>query len=647
MCGIVGIAGPLPVEKIQPAIEKMNAAIAHRGPDDEGSWVAPGFGFAMRRLSIIDLSGGHQPMWDEHAETGIVYNGEVYNYRALRAELEKAGHRFRTTSDTEVVLKSLAVNDTAAVHSWNGMFAVASWNKRLKQLTLIRDRLGVKPLYYFWDGSFLIFASEIKALLASGLFKPELNLQAIWDYLTFQYIPGPQTIWRQIWKLEPGHLLKWSSDAKPEISCYWRTDVEAADRTFDQEQSFREFETLFLNSVELRLLASDVPVGVFLSGGLDSSAVAAAAVELGHRSFNTFSVSFADGGKYSELPYARAVAEHVGAHHHEVVVDRATFFEVLPEAVRSTDEPLADLTTIPLLMLSRLARQHVKVVLSGEGSDEVLAGYGFDRFVRKRNLIKRLQTLPRPLLKAASRAVRLLSERQADLLKKVATIPLADWNAAHKNHMTRAWTQPEKKALWSGFPGEDSDRVLAAMYAAAASDDPLEQILSVYQKSWLVEDLLMKADKMSMAASLEVRVPFLDYRLVEWANRQPPALKVGIGQDGHYQTKLVLREFARKRLPKTIIDRPKLGFPVPAYNWLRDDKINRWAHEHLTGRRSRLAAALKSFVVEEELSLASHGESKAAHKIWLLVVLETWLRAYDVELTAAAPAMQPALAGIR
>jgi len=379
-------------------------------------------------------------------------------------------------------------------------------------------------------------------------------------------------------------------------------------------ERIKEFENLLLDAVEQRLLASDVPVGVLLSGGLDSSSLAAAAVELGHKRFHTFSVGFADGGEYSEFSYARCVAEHLGAQHHEVVVDQSTFLEMLPGAIKSSDEPLADLTIVPLLAVSRLARERVKVVLSGEGGDEILAGYGFNEFVRRINFIRQLQTVPSFILKGFSNALGLVSERYSDLLNRIATIPLSQWNVVNKNHMTHFWTEAEKSQLWPVFAGLHSDRFLTEMYSAADSEDPLDQILSVYQKSWLVEDLLMKADKMSMAASLELRVPLLDYRMVEWANRQPTILKVGKDDRGKYVTKFLLREFAKKRLPQAIITRRKQGFLVPAYQWLKQKKMNQWARDRLLGKTSRLPVILRRSAVEQQLSGAFTGDMDAANK---------------------------------
>jgi len=629
MCGIVGLGGPLDASAVSAALEKMNRAITHRGPDDEGAWAEDGFGFGMRRLAIIDLVTGHQPMWDVDSGVGLVFNGEIYNYKDLRKDMEKQGLRFFTASDTEVVLKSLRRQGPAAIHSWNGMFAAASWDKGTKKLLLIRDRLGVKPLYYYWDGRIFLFASEIKAILNSGLIQPRLNVQAVWDYLTFRYIPGPETIWEKIWKLPPAHLLSWSPNKNPEISRYWQTDVVSEAGPFDFGKKLREFERLFLDAVNIRLLASDVPVGILLSGGLDSSAVAAAAVELGHKRFQAFSVGFQEGGEFSELPYSRLVAEHVGAEYYPVFINQDNFLDLLPQAVRATDEPLADLSIVPLLSLARLTSRHVKVVLSGEGSDEILAGYDFNAAVKRWNIIRDLQRIPKPLRNAVLGPISRLSKQYSIYADHIGNTPLSQWNATFNVHMTNYFSQVEKAALWPGFTGLDSLRILQRLYQSVQSDDPLDQMLSVYQKSWLVEDLLMKADKITMAASLELRVPFLDFRLVEWANRQPRGVKIAHSGLGAYTTKAVLRRFAEKRLPAKILRRPKRGFPVPVYAWLQDAKFASWASELLLGRESRLVRMFTSEAIQKLVEDAKHGRGRAAHKIWILLILELWLREYS------------------
>jgi asparagine synthase (glutamine-hydrolysing) len=636
MCGIVGVMGDFRREEGVAVAARMNGSIVHRGPDEEGLWGADGFAFGMRRLSIIDLAGGHQPMWDERTGLGVVFNGEIYNYRELRERMSRAGEQnWATHSDTEVVVKSLAREGLEAVHDWNGMFAVAAYDPRDESLLLIRDRMGVKPLYYFWDGRTFLFASEVKALIASGLVPRRIDRQALWDYLTYRYVPGPASVWEGVRKLSPGHALRFRRGAGPEEVRYWHSDVlgETNGHAASLEQSDREFAELFLDAVNLRLVASDVPVGVFLSGGLDSSAVAAAAVELGHSNFHTFSVGFDEGGYFSELPHARRMAEHVGAQYHEVVLDRGQFLELLPEAVYHSDEPLADLTVVPLLALSRLARRDVKVVLSGEGSDEVLAGYDLDESERLWSAVRGLQRLPRPVLGAGAKLASLaLPGRLGRRARRVADEPLSDWNRRDLPHITRFWSQGEKALLWPRGAGLDSERILAAQYAAARSSDPLQQQLAVYQQSWLVEDLLMKADKMTMAASLEARTPFLDYRLVEWANRQPNRVKIGREGFRRYRTKDVLRRFCERRLPVEVLRREKRGFPVPAYRWLGEEGMSGWAAERLFDPESRTAAAFRREEVEGLLAQARAGASDAAHRVWMLVILELWLRAWDASL---------------
>ena len=646
MCGIAGIAARLNGERLASTVQAMTDAIAHRGPDDEGAWIGDNFGFGMRRLSIIDLAGGRQPMWDSRSGLRIVYNGEVYNYKAIRAELEKSGLAFRTTSDTEVVLQSLALKGPEAVHDWNGMFAVAAWYEREKKLLLIRDRLGVKPLYYYWDGAVLMFASEIKAFLQSPLFTRRLNPLAVWDFLTYKYVPGPHTMWQNVWKLPPGHMLEWSPGSEPCLSRYWKTDVLSVDEPVDIDRKTKEFEELFLDSVSQRLLASDVPVGVMLSGGLDSSAIAAAAVELGHKQFHTFSVAFSEGGEYSELPYARSVAKHLGLRFHEVVVDRRSFLDILPDAVRASDEPLADLTIVPLLALLRLTRRHVKVALSGEGSDEILAGYELHQARRKFEAIRHIQRIPSSFMTPLGRALRLVSKRSGDTLDRIASIPLSQWNVALNRYMALNWDQAGKRLLWPSYEGRDSAAILRNMYAEGRSQDPLEQFLAVLQKSWLVEDLLMKADKMSMAASVELRVPFLDYRLVEWANRQPIAVKIGRFERRNV-TKHVLRRFAKGRLPQKILDRPKKGFPIPVYQWLADEEFGSWAAQYIGGKHARLKHLFRGQEMRQQLRRAAAGDQLSADKSWLLIVLETWLREFEVDATEleVPPANAPLASG--
>lgn len=629
MCGIVGVVGVLSADAGRECVSRMNRAIVHRGPDDEGIWADQGRAFGMRRLSIIDLPGGHQPMWTDDG-VGIVFNGEIYNYQKLRDELLSSGYAFRTQSDTEVILNLYHRDGLAAIDRLEGMFAICFYDSRSNRIHLVRDRLGVKPLYYgSQDGNFF-FGSEIKAVLAGMGNKPPVSRAALFHYLTLRFVPSGLTIWEGIHKLPPGHILTLDpASGAQRLDRYWqvRFHSEAVDPTRDYVAEFGE---LFLGAVEKRLLAADVPVGVLLSGGIDSSAIAAAAVELGHRDFHTFSVAFDEGGEFDESIYARQTARFVGANHHELHIGKDEFMDYLPEFVHQTDEPLADLASIPLYYVSRFAREHVKVVLSGEGADEVLAGYTLDRVTRILTWMRRLDAVMPRLLRRGAGEV-LGTRRGGAMLRAWSQ---GDWRsclALQPYHATMHWTEAEKRELMPAGHGDDrfgsTEDLIRDWYGEAAPGcHPMDALQQVYCREWLVEDLLMKADKMSMAASLELRVPFLDHALVEWAARLPLAMKVG-GDGARYQSKWILRQYAARRLPAEIVTRPKRGFPVPAYRWLAGP-LKDWAAS-LLGPGSRLSGYLDLTHLPPVLHAACHGNLAAAHKVWLLIVAELWLQAWQ------------------
>jgi asparagine synthase (glutamine-hydrolysing) len=518
-------------------------------------------------------------------------------------------------SDTEVILRQYEAGGVEALSELNGMFAVAIWDGRDGSLTLVRDRLGVKPLYYYWDGRQLFFASEIKAILASGRITAEIEPRGIWDYLTFRYVPGPSSIWKHVYKLPPAHHLKISVDhPEPRLARYW--DIPYADtvRRGDDELFDREFAALFTDAVNLRMVA-DVPVGVLLSGGLDSSAVAAAIAQAPGVRLSTFTVAFADSPETDERQYAREVASHVGAEHHEVVIDKSEFLDFLPKFVIAADEPLADLASIPLYYVSRLARERVKVVLSGEGSDEVLGGYNFDEAVRT------WDTARRPGNEFLQRLLGLFGNGAGAIDLRQAPIPM---------HMTNYMDSAGKRKLMPDLDYPDSLDVIRDALARVDSREPLHQALYVYCQNWLVEDLLMKADKMSMTNSLELRTPFLDYRLVEWAARTPSWVKVGRDPDGQYRTKRMLRRFAQRHLPARIVDRPKQGFPVPVYGWLSDG-LTSWAHDLIGGTDARLRGWCAAEGIEVALTRGTSTDATILdrHRLWNLIILELWLRAWQ------------------
>lgn len=623
MCGIAGAIGEFSEAEGHALVNTMNRALIHRGPDDEGTWACSGLALGMRRLSIIDLAGGHQPIWTDDG-VGIVLNGEIYNYRSLQQNLQADGYSFKTNSDTEVALKLFHRDGLEAIGQLEGMFAICLYDPRRQKLHLVRDRLGKKPLYYGWlDGRFY-FASELKAILAVADRRPSANLQALHHYLTLRYVPGPETIWRGLWKLMPASILTFDLSRNDySIQRYWHVDFISAPLCPERDY-LREFQNLFLPAVEKRLMASDVPVGTLLSGGLDSSAVSAAAVELGHRDFHTFSVAFTGGREFDETTYARETAGWAGAKHHEVFIGEQQFVEFLPDLVYYADEPIADLASIPLHYVCRLARSEVKVVLSGEGSDEILAGYSLERLaVQFRRMSMVEQWVPRPILRRA--AMLAPNQKYRATLDSLAEAGTAGWLGAQCWHMTRYWTETEKRALWHEWKDFSStEQLIRSWYAACPSPQPVDQIQQVMCRSWLVEDLLMKADKMSMANSIELRTPFLDHHLVEWAATLPLAWKVGDKSSGPV-SKRILREFCKTRLPERVIHRPKRGFPVPAYEWLKGS-LGDWAEDLVAKPSSRLATYFDSAAMARTASAARQGDVGAAHKVWALIVLEFWLQ---------------------
>lgn len=599
----------------------MMDAIRHRGPDDSGEFAVDEVAFGMRRLSIIDLSHGHQPIWTTRG-TGIIFNGEIYNYRELRRELAQRGVELKTQSDTEVIAQLYDLDGMDCIERLEGMFAACLYDPSRRQLHLVRDRLGKKPLYYGEIGGAFYFASELKAILAGAAFRPEIEPQAIYDFLTLRYVPGPATIWRGLRSLEPGTYVTLDLDHQRLTQRkFW--SVRFQSEPFDQARDYTvEFECLVQQAVEKRLMASDVPVGVLLSGGVDSSAVVATAAELGHANLHSFSVAFDEGGESDETTFARLVARHLGTQHSEVTIGQKQFLEFLPRFVTATDEPLADLASIPLYFVSALARRDVKVVLSGEGADEVLAGYDMEVLARQFDRMGLTARLPVSICSALSGAAsRLGRPLAAAILRGGASGALGNMRA----HMTRLWTDREKAGFWRGRTDlKSTDDLIGSWYHSCVSPYPIDQLQEVYCRSWLVEDLLMKADKMSMAASLELRCPFLDHALVEWCARLPLQWKVGSRKLG-YRSKRILREYAATRLPAEIIDRPKRGFPVPAYQWL-ERGLGPWARDRIGS--GRLAPWVDVVGLSPVMKAAELGSRLAQHQVWSLVVLDHWLEAW-------------------
>jgi asparagine synthase (glutamine-hydrolysing) len=622
MCGIVGIATVRQAAEIPALLARMSDTIVHRGPDDSGSHVTPQVGLANRRLSIVDLAGGHQPM---HTDDGVslVFAGEIYNHLALRAELEAKGTVFKTRCDTEVILHLYHALGMAAFARLQGMFAIAIHDARRGEVILARDPVGIKPVYIRLEPGRLLFANEIKSILAALPAKPSVDPQSVWDYLSLRYVPPPRTIWQGIAKLEPGHSLRFSlADGRAEITRFWQSDFTPA--PFDPARDYDgEFERLFLEAVKSHIESSDVPVGLFLSGGIDSGAVCAAAIELGHKQFHTISIGGADNDANDELSLAAQVAARFGTVHHQITRARADYFNVLDQVAWHFDEPYGDETGAAAYLLAREARRHVKVAMSGEGSDELLLGYATpNSFAQMAAIENRYGSWPPFLLGAASH---LFGGRRGEVLKAIARGGPGAYYKAAASHIATSFADEEKAAFWRGGPATPSRATMSGWYRLPTSVHPLVQQQQSEFESWMVEDLLMKADKMSMAASLEQRVPFLHLPLVEWCQRSPIEARLGDDGNGQVRGKPILRRFVARRLPADILNLPKRGFPVPTIRWFREDL-------QAQGKFVATSRAIRDWIDYDALqglvARGVGGERPALAKLWGVAMLDRWFKLY-------------------
>jgi asparagine synthase (glutamine-hydrolysing) len=607
----------------------MTGVLVHRGPDEEGFHLDDQAALGHRRLSIIDLKMGQQPLCNEDRSVWITYNGEVYNHAELRAELESR-HHYRTRSDTETIVHAYEQWGEGAVDRLRGMFAFAIWDSRRGRLLLVRDRLGIKPLYWTLAGDRLVFASEIKAILASGLVTAEPDEARIPELLATRYLSGTETLFRGIHKLLPGHLLCFE-DGRVRVRQYWDLPVEPAgadeaaspNRAGDVVGQFRD---LLDESVRLRMM-SEVPLGVFLSGGIDSSVIAALAARRMERPLQTFSVAFADRA-FNELEYSRQVAEAIGADRHEVVIDEHDFFGALPRLLWHEDEPIAHPSSIPLYFVSRLARERVTVVLTGEGSDELLAGYGkYPRALWNWRLGGAYTRVVPGAIRSvvAGRIVPGLPSRAGRYARRsFLAVPHTPESAFFDNFAAlplaaqRRLLSPRLAAMATA---DNAYGPSVQLFTAAARLPLLQRVLYTDIKTYLVE-LLMKQDQMSMAMSIESRVPFLDHVLVEFAATLPAHWKLS-----GLTTKRILREAARGLLPREILERPKMGFPVPLGRWLR----GAWgdsAREVLLDRRTRERGLIVPAAAERLLDDHRAGRADATDAIWSLLNLELWYRTF-------------------
>ena len=605
MCGIAGL---LHHDRSRPCAREpviaMRDVMSYRGPDDAGDYFDGPLGLGFRRLSIIDLSGGHQPMADDGDRHCIVFNGEIYNYRSLRQELVSRGHAFRTHSDTEVILQLYAVHGERCVELLNGMFAFAIWNRADRSLFLARDRMGVKPLYYADTPATFGFASEIKALFAGGLVTPQCRDEALTEYMLFRQVAGPETLFRGVKSLPPGSTLT-IRDGRSLLSRYWSPRPAASPPPVTHGEALETFAALMEDSVRLRLV-SDVPVGTFCSGGVDSSLVTALAARLKADPVNTFSVGF-DEPDYDESAQALQVARHCGTVHHQLKVGNDEFSELFPRMVWHNDEPLDFANSVQIYALSRLSKQSVTVVLTGEGSDELFGGYPRYRIPE---LAARARVVPRPLRRLAAR---LTGDHRLAKLDRFAAGGPEDailFNIAYNRPEVVAALCPGLPPFTSPYRHEllEAGRTLGL--------DPLGRV-SLYDQEAFLVGILHRQDKMSMAASIESRVPFMDYRIVEFANRLPRSLKVAGGSG-----KQLVKDFARTVLPAEVVDRRKSGFGVPLAQWFRasaglGQRLNDLVG--MTGAAMFDRAQLRRLVNEHRSGSNDHAEL-----LWTVLNVATW-----------------------
>jgi len=656
MCGIAGFVDFEPASEaaLRRQAEAMAETLRNRGPDAGACWVDSDAGFATghRRLSIVDLSpAGAQPMVSQSGRFVISYNGEVYNAAELRPELDAKGYAFRGHSDTEVILEGCAEwGVEATVRRLIGMFAFALWDRHSRRVWLVRDRLGIKPLYWGQFGNLLLFASELKALRAHPGWPVEIDRDALTAFMRFNYIPAPRSIYRNIQKLAPGAILEFSGRGEPRIERYWTLDDtirrgRSNPFTGDDAEAEEALATLLGDAVERRMIA-DVPLGAFLSGGIDSSTVVALMQSRSARPVRTFSIGFEEE-EYNEARYAKAVAQHLGTDHTELYVTHDEARDVIPRLPEMYDEPFADSSQIPTYLISALTRRYVTVALSGDGGDELFCGY--NRYFHALSIRPYVSTLPIWLRRAGSTAIRAIPPRTwdyvqrlvpssmrvpqiGDKLRKLATVMMQDEDQTYLRLQSQ-FHEPESIVLGATEPAT----LLACQHAREFMPDYVDRMQYLDTLTYLPDDILTKVDRATMAVSLEARVPIIDHRVVELAWRFPRRMRF---RDG--KSKWILRRVLRRFVPDKLIDRPKMGFGVPIDHWLRGP-LREWAEDLL----SPSALADNGFSPEPIRSRwASHVEGREnwQYVLWTIITAQAWLADYARTPAARALQAEPAYA---
>lgn len=622
MCGICGTVSFQNGDFLNDELlRRMNQSLFHRGPDDQGYYRDNFAALAMRRLSIIDLETGQQPISNEDGSVWVVYNGEIYNFHEVRSQLESKGHQFRTQSDTEVIVHAYEEYDLACANHFNGMFAIAVWDRRLRRLVLIRDRIGVKPLFYWAAGGKLVFGSELKAVIAHKQVPRQLDLEGLDNFLSLEYIPGPRTIFRNIHKLPPGHLLVFE-EAGLKLQQYWELPYSPV--VGDEEACAENLADLIQDSVRLRMI-SDVPLGAFLSGGIDSSSIVAYMSQMASKPVQTFSIGF-DDDTYNELPDAQVAADYFGASHTTQIIN-PDIAGLAQKLIYHLDEPMGDFSIFPTFLVSQLASQSVKVVLSGDGGDELFAGY--DTYLAE-SLSRYYQWLPGTLRRMALPA---LANRippqpaKKGLLnksKRMVEGAALDPSLQHTRWMIFI-SDAEKEKLYrpdicSSLNGYTTSSIFEGYFRKAARFDPLAQQQYVDIKTYLADDILAKVDRMSMAVSIEARVPLLDYRIAEFALNLPPQMKLH-----RSRTKVILRRAMQRMLPELSLTKPKQGFSIPMKHWLRHSlkpMLLDLLSDDCIRRRGYFNPQTVSTWVQDHLE----GRVNHSHRLWSLMVFELWHR---------------------
>src|SRR5215211_837587 len=617
MCGICGLVASEPGD-VRPIVEAQLDALHHRGPDARGSFTAERTVISQNRLAIIDLETGDPPITNEDDSVAVVLNGEIYNFRELRERLQRDGHEFRSRGDTEVIAHlAEALSPVEVARRLEGMFAFAVWDERREQLVLARDRVGKKPLFYWAQGGSLVFASEIKAILADPRVPRRLDEAAIPAFLTFGYVPTPRSFFEGVMSLPPGHVMTFEPGGEPVVERYWEPVVTRANGgerlDIPLDEAAREVRGLLRKAVQRRLI-SDVPLGAFLSGGIDSSTVVGLMAELLDRPVQTFTIGFEDTEGYDERPYAKLAAErHHTEHHVEVVHPNAV--DLVERLVWHHDQPFGDSSAIPTHLLSEMTRKNVTVALSGDGGDELFAGY--ERFAAGL-AARRYAALPGPVQRVVRGALeRLPREGRAAKLQRFAEVAGEDLPDAYRSWISYV-KDPERDALLDGRRDDWALEDYRATWQSSEGAHPLDRLLDLNLRTYLVDDLLVKADRTSMAHALELRSPLLDVELLELASRLPPRLKArGL------TLKRVLKAAVADIVPKEILNRPKRGFGVPLDRWFRED-LRGYVGSTLGAPDARVkehvvGAAVDRLMAEHDARIRNHGDA-----LWTLLALEVF-----------------------